>query len=177
MDNPSGKYPERIRVGGIKISPELVQYIYTRSTDNGCDLHFALKKLAARNINISYLTLSTTADSIITSFCIESDSLSTVESLLHNNDRISNHLKIIPSVGSLTLFPHRNSISMLGRVLRLFGNHNLSVHGVCTSISALSLITDYSSLEHAITALEEIVELPENHAPFRQEFQIRQIGQ
>lgn len=177
MDSPSGIHPERIRVGGIKISPELAQYIYTRPSNNRCGLQSALEKIASLNINISYLTLSSATDSISTSFCVAADNLSTVEGILHSTSDISDQVEIIPSVGSLTLFPHRNSMVMLGRVLKLFGNHNLKIYGICTSISALTLITDFSQLNQAITAFEEIVELPENHSPFRQEFQIRQIGQ
>ncbi len=177
MDSPSGKNSERIRVGGIKISSELVQFVYTCPSHTEFKIQSALEKLASRNINITYLTFATSGNVITSSFCVTSDNITTVQGIIHSNTDSSDIIQIFPSVGSLTLFPHRNSIAMCGKVLKLFGKHNLVVYGVCTSISTLTLITDFSRLNDAITALEEIVELPENHSPFQQEFQIRQIGQ
>lgn len=176
MVSPSGRILQRIRVGGIKLSPELAQFTYTRPTAEKCFFNASLESIAHQNINISYLSLSCSENSVSTSFCVANEYLTTVQGILSTSGIRQEYLLCISSVGSLTIFPHRNNLSMLGRVLRIFGSYKLPVFGVCTSVSALSVITRYSDLENATIALEGILELPENHSPFRQEFNIQQIN-
>lgn len=176
MDTAPTKIHHRIRVGGIKLSPELVQFIYTGPSQEKCLLTPALESIAGQHINITFLSLSASENTISTTLCVEAENHIAVQGLLKAVIHNSRQFKTIPSVGTLTIFPHRNSITLLGKIIQSFAINTLPVYGLCTSISAISIITDYSSLQRAITALENIVELPDNHAPFRQEFTIRQIS-
>jgi aspartokinase len=175
MDNALTRIPERISVGGIKLSREQVQFSYTRPATEQCFLAPALKRIAARHINITFLSISASADHISASLCVESDHYLIVNGILKATVITPGRLECINSVGTLTVFPHRNSFVLTGRILQAFAVNKLPVYGMCTSISALSVVTDFKTLECATTALEDIVEVPLNHSPFRQELTIRQI--
>ena len=58
---------------------------------------------------------------------------------------------------------------MLGVLLEIFGKNRLSLYSLCSSLSALVINTDYTQLEQAAQALQTSFQLPENHAPFRQQ--------
>lgn len=175
MDNAPTSIPERVSVGGIKLSPEQVQFSSTRPVSEQCLLTPALKCIAGRHINITYLSSSVTSGQVSVSLCVEAAHHMEVKGILETAVKSPQHLQCIPSVGTLTIFPHRNSFVLPGRILQAFAVNNLPIYGLCTSISALSVVTAFNRLDSAITALEDIVEVPRNHSPFRQELTIRQI--
>lgn len=176
MDNHYSGNSERFKIGGIKLSPELVQFSCSYPPDKRKRFIAVLENLAARQINILYLSHETAGSKTTTTLCVEKDNQITVRNFFDAFVENSGELICKKSVGTLTLFPHRSSVSFLSSILFFFYKHNLQVYGLCTSISALSIITDYSELDRATAALQGIVELPENHAPFRQEFSVRQLG-
>lgn len=175
MDNAPTGIPERISVGGIKLSPEQVQFSFTRPVAEHGSLASALKLIASRHITITYLSSSATSGQVSVSLCVEAAYHMVVKGILQTAVKSPQHLQCIPSVGTLTVFPHRNSFVLPGRILQAFSVNNLPIYGLCTSISALSVVTAFNRLDSAITALEDIVEVPRNHSPFRQELTIRQI--
>ncbi len=158
------------------MSNELVQFVYSRPATATCFLTPALEAISQRQINITFLSLSSTENEVITNFCVEKNNHITVQGLLDSILGDPHQITCIPSVGTLTIFPHRNSLAFLGKIVQSFSNHNLPIYGLCTSVSALSVNTDYSQVEHSIHILQGVIELPENHAPFRQEFNVRQIS-
>ena len=85
-------------------------------------------------------------------------------------------LQIVHQVGTLTLFPHKRSLDMLGLAVEVLISAGITIHSFCTSISALAVNIDYHRLDSAAAALRRVFELPENHAPFRPEFCVRQLS-
>lgn len=161
----------------MKLSRELAQFTYSHPPAESCFLAPALGAIAGKHIPITYFTLTADAGESCLTFCVEAEHQIAVKGILAACVKAPERLQCLPSVGTVTIFPHRNSLTLLGRVIRAFATTRLPVYGLCTSISALSVNTDFQSLEMAITALESVVELPENHTPFRQQFLIRQSNQ
>jgi aspartokinase len=176
MEKTPAQIHERIRVGGVKLSQELAQFIYSRPASAECFLTTALGAISHQQINITFLSLSATENEVNISFCVDKDQYITVQGLLDSVIGNRHQTQCIPSVGTLTIFPHRNSLRFIGKIIQSFSDNKLPIYGLCTSISALSINTDYSLLEHALRVLQEVIELPENHAPLRQEFNVRQIN-
>ncbi len=186
----------KIGIGGIKFSPELVQYSHQALSPADRSLAGLLRCLAERRINLPFLCLSFADSRAHSTFCIAATDHAQVEMLLDAYPRTSDkdypgfsgrgqsskirflrdQLQSIHGVGTLTLFPHRRSLLLLGRVVELLGQAGISIHSLCTSISALAINIDYLLLDQAVAVLERMVELPDNHAPFRPEFSVRQIN-
>lgn len=164
-----------IRLGGIKFSEELVQLTFFRTSTADTSFAHLLQLLAERSINIPFLCLSSLTKTPESVFCVDRQDLDMVQQLLHCSSTTNKQVKIIPSVGMLTVFPHRNSFRLLGRLIRFFGDAGYPLHSLGTSISAVAMITDYQLLEEIAEKLQSLFTLPDNHAPFRQGFRVTQI--
>jgi hypothetical protein len=179
----------KIGIGGIKFSEELVHVSHRAVAPD--DQYFVdlVKHIAENRINIPFLCSSVYGDEFLGTFCIAATDfallariIGTLSSLREKKKCKSspgflNHesLKITQGVGTLTLFPHRRSLALIGRLVGTLGEAGIVIHSLCTSISALAINVDYHLLDFAVEVLEKIVELPEDHAPFRADFSVRQV--
>jgi hypothetical protein len=165
----------KIHIGGIKFSEELAQVTVVREPAGDTSFDDLLHLLACRRINIPFICHDNSADNAEISFCTLLSELGRVQEVLNFSSFTSRSIRIIPSVGTLTLFPHRNSFRLLGLVIGFFGSNRYPIHSLSTSISAIAMNTDFCLLDEIAVKLQSLVELPENHAPFRQEFRLTQM--
>ncbi len=166
---------QKVHIGGIKFSEELVQLTISCQSPDYSSIYELLHLIAERNINIAFLCHSDVTKKPESIFCVDSSELSRIQQILSFLSFPKGHVNIIPSVGTLTLFPHRNEFKLLGLVINFFGKYGYPIHSLSTSISAIALNTDYSLLDTIAVKLQSIVALPDNHAPFRQGFRVTQI--
>jgi hypothetical protein len=186
----------KIGIGGIKFSPELVQYTHHAVSPADRSLTDLFRRLAGQRINLAFVCTGVVGETVHSTFCLAAGDFALVEMLLDTGasqdepkpcrpqngagdpgvPSLRGQLEIIHQVGTLTIFPHRRSLLLLGRVVETLAQAGIAIHSLCTSISALAINIDYLLLDRAVEALEKIVELPDNHAPFRPEFCIRQIA-
>lgn len=167
--------PKKIRIGGIKFSEELVHITAKCDRDSANTMPTLLQLIAEKHINIPFLCYSTTKNTPKTCFCVGNGDFEAVQQILNTRALQSTNITVVPSVGTFTIFPHRNSFDFIGQILKVINELNFPLYSLSTSISALAFATDYHLLDQLAEKLATIVELPENHAPFRQEFQLKQI--
>jgi hypothetical protein len=79
-------------------------------------------------------------------------------------------------VGTITVFPHRNSLALLGLISTLFAREGYPIHSLSSSISVIAVNTAYSLLDTIAISLQSWLQLPENHAPFRQTVRLEQLS-
>lgn len=165
----------KVRIGGIKFSEELVQVTVARKASDESSIYQLLHLLAEKSINIPFLCHSIVTEIPESNFCVDRSDFGRVQQILNFSSFKNEHVSFISCVGTLTLFPHRNSCSLLGLILHFFARHGFPLHSLSTSISAIALNTDYSLLDDIAEKLQDVLELPLNHAPFRQGFRLTQI--
>ncbi len=175
MIEKSAETHRKIAIGGIKFSEELVHIRLMAQKLKDTSFSGVLQLIAQKHINIPFISHSTTSDSDTISFCINNDDLDQVQSLLRAATFHCSSIQVIKGIGTLTIFPHKNSFSLLGNVVGIFGKHQFPLYSLCTSISAIAFNTDYIHLDHVAERLATIIELPDNHAPFRQQFCLKQM--
>lgn len=185
---------QKIRIGGIKFSEELVQITVTSQiADQPKGSHLPdgtapsdisstappvfplLQQIAKKHINVTFLCHSKVIQSIETVFCVEVGDIDAVRKLIKASPFQGDDIDLTSSVGTITFFPHRNEFSLMGRILQFFGANDFPVHSLSTSISAIALNTDYILLDAIALKIQNVLSLPDNHAPFRQGFKITQI--
>jgi hypothetical protein len=164
----------KIRIHGIKLSPELVQVnLLNRSPAK--DLRPLFFQLLSQNqINIPFLLLTGMGEKILGSCCVAVEDVSRIERLVAVEPLMSENIEFISAVGALSIFPHHSNLKLLGLCFYLFSKAGLPLHGMASSISSLTFITDYLRLDEAVTTLLEYVDLPANYAPFRPEIHVIQ---
>ncbi len=166
---------QMVRIGGIKFSEELAQVSIACTTSDDSSLYQLLQLIAQKSINIPFLCHSGVTKFPESTFCVERSELYRVQQILNFSSFQNKHTKIIPSVGTLTLFPHKYSLRLLGIIMQFFGKHQFPIHSLCSSISTIAVNTDYILLDEIAEKLQNVLELPENHAPFRLDFRLTQI--
>jgi hypothetical protein len=166
---------QKVRIGGIKFSDELAQVTVACRASDDSSISQLLHLIAERNINIPFLCHSIVTKTPESIFCVDCSDLGNIQQILNFSSFQDEHISIIPSVGTLTLFPHRNEFKLLGLVINFFGKYGFPIHSLSTSISAIALNTDYFLLDQIAEKIQAILALPENHAPFRQGFRVTQI--
>ena len=136
----------------LKLSDELF-HLKLLSDFNDNELFF-YKDLAAGKINIEFLTRTCVAGKIRTSICIQSKFYNQVKTLLNSHVPLKHHAEVIPSMGLISLYPHRFSLEILGQSLKAFSSTGLPIYGFASSISSITFITDYDRLREAEKALK-----------------------
>ena len=165
---------KKIRINGIKLSSELVQINLLNASppENSRSLFF--RRLSQHQINIPFILLTGMEEKIQVSCCVEADDINRIKKVVAEEPDLKRNIEFIPSLGALSMFPHRSNLKLMGLALYLFSKAGLPLYGMASSISALTLITDYSNLDRAVSILLEYIDLPPNHAPFRPEFHVIQ---
>lgn len=166
-----------IRLGGIKFSEELVQFTVTRTSSADSSIHELLQSLTAKKINIPFLCSSAKNSKYkdTTTFCVAQIDYESVKKIICSDILHLSTWFSTDSVGTVTVFPHKNSFLILGKILSIFADRNFPVYSISSSISALAVNSDYNQLDNIALNLQQHFELPENHAPFRPEFQLKEL--
>lgn len=162
-------------MGGIKLSPEMVQLNCVDRPGETLRIARLLRLLAENRINLPFLGISSTTRNTVCFCCLETEDDYRAQGLLELEPDLNSCVERIAPVGTLTFFPHQSSLQLLGLVMTVFGRTGLPLYGTGTSVSALTVSTDYRLLDRALGALEAVLELPAHHTPFRPEFRIRQV--
>lgn len=163
-----------IKLDGIKLSHELVLFNLRDLTWTTAALTRFFRHLSEQQINLPFLTTHDTAGKVRISCC----------AMPPDGDRIRRHfdgvpdfegrVTWVPAVGMLSLFPHKSRFQMLETALTAMAWADLAIHGFATSVSALTLVTDYRGMDRAVEALKRHFDLPRGFVPMKPEFQVRQ---
>jgi aspartokinase len=161
---------DKIPLDGLKLSQELAQITIAAGKGPGVTTIFG--RLAQQRINMNLVCVDAGPNGLSGSFCISTGDLAGTRALMQD---CRQRLHIIEPVGILTLFPHRARLNLLETVLRAFAQAHLPVHAIASSLSCLSFSMDYHRLEQAVATVRKLAVLPENLAPMKPEFQVRQL--
>ena len=154
-----------IRIDGLKLSDELLQIRLRYSSRSAHSPSLLYRRLAEHAINVTFLSLACHARDIVSSCCVSIKAQDEVRDLIASDPNLEGHIQFFPSVGMVSLFPHQNSMAVLGRALKAFGKAHLPLYGMGSSLSSLTFITDYARLGDAAEEIEKALESPSN-APF-----------
>ena len=165
---------EKISVGGIKLSNELVQVIFLNRSFSENFRPLFIQALAKHQVNIPFLSVSCVREQTWGSCCVAAEDIFQVKKLVALDSELKGNVEFISDVGALSIFPHRSTLKLLGLILYAVGNARLPIYGMASSISALTFITGYSYLDKAVETLLTFLELPKRHAPLKPEIRIIQ---
>ena len=157
---------EKIRIGGIKLSDELVLLNLMSPERSTSFASFFFQILKKNQINMPFLSTSYVDRKFRLSCCVLAQDIDCVKALINSEDRLRGQVEFIHATGMLSLFPHQSRLKVLGLSLYAFANSLLPLYGMASSISTLTFITSYSQLDRAVASLEEYMDLPPNHSPF-----------
>ncbi|MFC1580211.1 hypothetical protein ACFL4N_04800 [Thermodesulfobacteriota bacterium] len=153
---------DNIRIDGLKLSDELLHLGIRHSSSSAHSPFLLYRRLAEHAINVTFLSSASYAHDIASSCCVSIKAHQEVRELIASDPNLEPHVQFFPSVGMVSLFPHQNSMAVLGRALQAFGRARLPVYGMGSSLSSLSFITDYVRLGEAAEAIKTALKSPSN---------------
>ncbi len=166
---------EKNSIGGIKFMENLALFTITEPVSKtGTAMQF-FSILSENEINISMIS-SIMDDRILRTDCsVSEDNLQRILELISPLPELEERLKVLRGLGSISIYPHKSSMNLLGIILFAFGKRKIPVYSMASSISAFTFLTECDCLDKAAKALKEYLMLPENHAPFQQQISIKHI--
>jgi len=167
-------YPEKIPIGGIKFSEERVHSTLSLPSAPEPLVNDLLQHFYKKQINIPFFCQSTTKEAIKLSFCVSANDAVTLEAVLGSFAKNTANVTVDHNIGSVTVFPHKNQLTFIAVVMSLMESLSLPVYSSCSSISAFVFNTAFKDLQAVASGLTSVFELPDNHAPFHPQFQLRQ---
>jgi len=160
----------KVKIGGLKQSLELCQFSLKGPDSSGTIASKISRLLASHQINIEFLTYypNKTAHHRLT-FCISQDLYSRVLQILKKDDSLPKawHINCREHVGMVTLFPHHSTLTIVGILMTSWKEQSIPLYGIATSLSAISFVTDFQTLDKATDIIQNFFQLPNGHAPLK----------
>jgi len=163
---------EKVKLGGMKQSLELCQFDLKGPDYPERIVPRISKLLASRKINIAFLTYSKlNNESHQLTICLNQCDFTRSSGILNTEGTLPKGWEIQSRehVGILTVYPHHAPVKIIGSVMVLFATQSLPIYGIATSLSAVSFITDYRSIDKGSEVIQNSFQLPDDHAPIRPE--------
>jgi len=166
---------DALRADGIKLSLEMT-LIFIRSSSSALDPNARFLKLMGENrINLPFLCDAARDATKSGTYCMLSEDTPKAKRVIAGDETLATRLDYLPSVGSISVFPHNFNLAFLGTMLHLMGQSGAPLYGLATSISPLTILTDFSRLEQTAAHLARHVALPGNHSPFNPDIRIKSM--
>lgn len=154
-----------MKIGGILENSGLTLYQITSTNDEPGVAGTILKFYAQRNINLEYITESSTVrGTAVMAICIKREFAAEVDKFIEENQDAIQYLKIKKTdyVSTLGIYgPHfREKHSIAARFCALLGAAGVNIMGISSSISSVCCVIKSDHLEQAKNAVLKKFELP-----------------
>ncbi|TKB09007.1 hypothetical protein [Desulforhopalus sp. IMCC35007] len=164
----------KVPIGGIKFSEERVHFSICCPYNEQATINDILQHISKKQVTIPFLCHLSGSSGTKTCFCVSAGDVELISDVAHFSCDKNLSISCQRNVASITIFPHRNNLTLVPLVMCLMDGLQLPVYSFSTSISALVFNTDFHLLELLAHHLTDVFDLPDNHSPFHPEFQLRQ---
>lgn len=143
------------RIDGLRLSHELlfIRILPVPGAGNPCSLLY--RHLADNRVNVPFLSVSGLGKDMGTCCCVSATDQGRVRALIGAAPVLRECVTFVSSVGMISLFPHQNSMTILGCSLQAFGEAGLPLYGMGSSLSSVTFVTDYARIREAATLLDK----------------------
>jgi len=178
---------EKLNIGGVKFTENIALLSITEPVFGQIDgpideqigkagtaMHF-FSLLSENEINISMLSMIRDAKTVRTDCSVAEGNLHKIYKLISPFSELKQRLEVLHNLGAISIYPHKSRMKLLGKILFTFGKRKIPVYNMTSSISSFTFLTECDCLEQAVEVLKENFMLPQNHAPFQQQFCIKHV--
>jgi len=158
----------RIKLGGLKIldGRTFVAASFRGTADLLSDRY--LPPIVANRINLSLLTHVAYGEKQeqLTAFCTEAEAGPQSFSILRSLEMSRAAMSVSSDASILSIFPHDKNPKIAAAVFEAFGENEVHVLGVASSLSALSVVLFSSDLSKAVDSVFEPFDFPSYGSPY-----------
>jgi aspartokinase len=151
---------DKVPMQGVKRSGDLVMVNLVRASSPEEFIQGFLRILTQSRINMNFFVGNAMEKGIQFTCCVNSSDGSRVRELTDHMTDLSGCAKFHHPVDLISIFPHQFNLKVVGLGLMAFARARVSLYGICSSLSALTFITDHTHSDKALAILEEFFDLP-----------------
>lgn len=144
--------PEKIAITRIKLSDRLLALRVSGKAHEALGSRLC-HLLGAEGINIALAAMGTGHNGFECLCCIDDQDHRRAKAVIDGDRELKPVLDFLPAKGLVGLFPHQHRFHVFGLALKALTEQHIKIHGLATSISALSFVIDFERLHDAADAL------------------------
>lgn len=145
---------ETIPMEGMKVSGDLVRVNVVDVSLTEELLTGFLKGLTENRVNMSLFIGGKGSGGMQFTCCVAAPDQDRLKTLTEPIPDLKACLEFSAPVDLLSVFPHQFNLKALGLSLMALGKARIPLHGFCSSLSALTYITDHADLGQASSVLQ-----------------------
>jgi aspartokinase len=149
---------EKIPMEGVNISPKMARV--SVALPGGDRAAWFLGPLAQDRINLKLLITEEGTEGTRVSCCVALADKIRARSLIDSDPDLAKRCEVQEPAGLVSIFPLRSSLRTLGLALIALAQAHVPVYAFCSSLSALTFVTDHDRLQDALAALESCFDFP-----------------
>jgi aspartokinase len=151
---------DKVPMQGVKRCGELVLVNLVHASSPEEFLPSFLQVLTQSRINMILSVGNAMEKGMQFTCCVNSSDGSRVRELTDDVTGLSGYAEFHHSVDLISIFPHQFNLKVVGLGLMAFARAQIPLYGICSSLSALTFITDHTHCDKALAILEEFFGLP-----------------
>jgi len=150
---------EKIAMEGLRVSGNLALMEVADRSYTGERLSRMLGELAETGVNLNLFIGGETQEEIRFACCVAASDGAHIKALMDCNPELRTGVELSAGVDLLALFPHCFDFKILGLGLTALARARIPLIGFCSSLSAITFVTDHTDLDQAIAALKGCFEV------------------
>jgi hypothetical protein len=153
---------EKVHVEGMNATGALVRVDIVNGSAPGDTLKGFLRSLAQQRINMRLFIGAESHRAVQATCCVVDADGIHVKTIVDSTPDLKGCTEFQETAGLVSIFPHRFNLKTVGLALMALAEAGLPLHGLCSSLSALTFITDQARLQEVLTALQATFDFSDN---------------
>jgi aspartokinase len=145
---------EKVNLEGMTATGALVRVNIVKGSAPEDILAGFLRSLAQKRINMRLLIGSESHRGVQASCCVADGDGIRVKTIVDSTPDLKECTELQGATALVSIFPHRSNLKTVGLALIALAEAGLPLYGLCSSLSALTFITDHARLQEVFTALQ-----------------------
>jgi hypothetical protein len=145
---------EKVHLEGMSTKGALVRVNIVNGAATDDILKGFVRTLAQKRINMRLFIGAEGGGGVQATCCVADTDTIQLKTLTDSTPDCEGYAQLQGPAALVSIFPHRFSLKAVGLALAAFSEAGLPLYGLCSSLSALTFITDHARLHDVFTALQ-----------------------
>jgi aspartokinase len=145
---------EKIPMEGVNVSPKMVCVRLNHACRGGNLTTGFFHPLSQERINLNLIIAEEGDEGARVLCCAAAAEGNRIGRLISAGPDLPKGAEVHEPAGLISMFPLRSSLKTVGLALIALAEARVSVHGFCSSLSALTFVIDHDRLDEALAAFE-----------------------
>jgi hypothetical protein len=153
---------EKVHLEGMNGTGALVRVNIVDGLAPGDMLTDFLRSLAQQRISMRLFIGAEGHRGVQATCCMADADGIRVKTIVDSTPDLKRCTELQGAAALVSIFPHRSNLKTVGLALMALAEAGLPLHGLCSSLSALTFITDHARLQEVFTVLQATFDFPNN---------------